>query len=399
MNRGERFEMTASGSSSHPTISPTDVSLKAIALAFLKLGTIAFGGPAAHIAMMEDEFVSRRGWLSREQFLDRLAAANLLPGPSSTEMGLFIGYEKRGWPGLLVAGCAFILPAAILVGAIASAYVRYGALPQVSGVLYALKPVVIAIVIQAFWKLARAAVKTKWLAAIGLIAAGLYTIRLHVLAILALSAILASLPTLAHTRRYRLNSHFFFPVINPAGSLFVMSGTAAPFGLGRLFLVFAKIGAVLFGSGYVLLAFLRVDLVERLHWLTEKQLLDAVAVGQITPGPVFTTATFIGYIVGGVPGAVVATIAIFLPGFLFVGASGLLIPRIRKSRLAGSMLDGVVVGSLALMGAVTWQLGQAAIVDLPTLGIAIVSTALLLTVRLNSAWLIAAAALFGWFHR
>ena len=380
--------------------STADVSLTDVALVFLKLGTIALGGPAAHIAMMEDEFVTRRRWLTREQFLDRLGAANLIPGPSSTEMAIFIGYEKRGWPGLLVAGCTFILPAAIMVGAIASAYVRYGTLPQVNGVLYALKPVVIAVVIQAFWKLARTAMKSLWLGIVGSVAALLYVLRVHEVLLLAIAAALAGAPMLyqklPHLRKMTVG------VLTPpklAHLLGAAGAVAIPIGLWRLFLVFAKIGAVLFGSGYVLLAFLRADLVGRLHWLTERQLLDAVAIGQVTPGPVFTTATFIGYIIGGVPGAVVATVGIFAPGFVYVALSGLLIPRIRRSRVAASMLDGVVVGSLALIGVVAWQLGRAAIVDVPTLVIAIVSTALLLRFRVNSAWLIVTAGAFGWLYR
>ena len=375
-------------------------SLKEVALVFLKLGTVAFGGPAAHIAMMEDEFVTRRRWLTREQFLDRLGAANLIPGPSSTEMAILIGYEKRGWRGLLVAGCAFILPAAIMVGAIASAYVRYGTLPQVNGVLYALKPVVIAVVIQAFWKLARTAMKSIWLGTVGGVTALLYVLRVHEVLILAIAAALAGAPMLyqklPHLRKMTVG------VLTPpklAHLLGAAGAVAIPVGLWRLFLVFAKIGAVLFGSGYVLLAFLRADLVGRLHWLTERQLLDAVAVGQVTPGPVFTTATFIGYIIGGVPGAVVATVGIFAPGFVYVALSGVLIPRIRRSRVAASMLDGVVVGSLALIGVVAWQLGRAAIIDVPTLMIAIVSTALLLKFRVNSAWLIVTAGVFGWLYR
>lgn len=380
-----------------PTV---EVSLGEVALVFLKLGTIAFGGPAAHIAMMEDEFVTRRRWLTREQFLDRLGAANLIPGPSSTEMAIFIGYEKRGWAGLLVAGCTFILPAAIMVGAIASAYVRYGTLPQVNGVLYALKPVVIAVVIQAFWKLARTAVKTAWLGIVALIAAVSYALRVHEVLILAIAAILAGAPLLYRALRTRpLLPALFLTPMTPARAVAIFAATSAPFGLWRLFLVFTKVGAVLFGSGYVLLAFLQADLVDGLHWLTERQLLDAVAVGQITPGPVFTTATFIGYIIGGTPGAIIATIGIFAPAFLFVGISGFVIPRIRRSTIAAAMMDGVVVGSLALMGVVAWQLARAAIIDLPTLVIAIVSTALLLRFRVNSVWLIAAAGAFGWLYR
>ena len=381
-----------------PSPTQTEVSLKAVAIVFLKLGTIAFGGPAAHIAMMEDEFVTRRQWLTREQFLDRLAAANLIPGPSSTEMAIFIGYENRGWPGLLVAGCTFIFPAAIMVGAIAWVYVRYGTLPQATGILYALKPVVIAIVVQAFWKLGRTAIRTKWLAAVAVVTAVLYAMRVHEILTLLIAAGLAAAPLIYR----RLTSHgpaLLITPVTPARVFGAFAAAAAPFGLWRLFLVFAKIGAVLFGSGYVLLPFLRADLVGRLHWLTERQLLDSVAVGQITPGPVFTTATFIGYVIGGVPGAVPATIGIFAPAFVFVAISGFLIPRIRRSKIASSMLDGEVVGSLALMGVVAWQLGRAAIVDVPTLVIAIISAILLLTLRINSAWLIVAAGVFGWLYR
>jgi chromate transporter len=388
----------AASASADRTTNP--ISLREMALVFLKLGTVAFGGPAAHIAMMEEEFVTRRQWLTREQFLDRLGAANLIPGPSSTEMAIFIGYEKCGWLGLLVAGCCFIFPAAIMVAAIADAYVRYGALPQVNGVLYAVKPVVIAVIIQAFWKLTRTAVKTKWLAVVALATAAMYATGLHEVPVLAIASALAGAPLLIGKVRSpgQLSAVLIAP-LTPACALALSTPVAAAFGLGKLFMVFAKIGSVLFGSGYVLLAFLRADLVDRLHWLTEKQLLDSVAVGQITPGPVFTTATFIGYIICGFPGAVVATLGIFAPAFVFVSLSGLLIPRIRKSSLAGAMLDGVVAGSLALMGIVAWQLGRAAIIDLPTIVIAIVSTVLLLRSRVNSAWLIVAAGTFGWLYR
>jgi len=393
------------------------VSLAALAAAFLKLGTIAFGGPAAHIAMMEQEFVRRRHWLTEQEFLDRLGAANLIPGPSSTEMAIFIGYTKRGWPGLIVAGCCFIIPAAIMVCAIAAAYVRYGSLPQAGGILYAIKPVVIAVVLQAFWKLKQTAIKTRALGAIGLVAVILLLLGVDNLLVLLVAGTLAALPVLysRHKRRpVTASASTLLTLQKPKGIAALLSsikarttaillvpataGAAVPFGLWRLFLTFLKIGSVLFGSGYVLLAFLRSDFVTRLHWLTEKQLLDAVAVGQVTPGPVFTTATFIGYVVGGLPGAVVATVAIFLPGFLLVAASGPLIPRIRRSPIAGAVLDGVNAGSLALMGVVAWQLGRAALVDPVTIVIACVSAVLLLATRVNVVWLIAAAAILGVVH-
>jgi len=390
---------------------PQRVSLCELATAFLKLGTIAFGGPAAHIALMEQEFVRRRRWLSEQEFLDRLGAANLIPGPSSTEMAIYIGYTKRGWPGLVVAGCSFIIPAAILVCAIAAAYVRYGSMPRVGGVLYALKPVVIAVVLQAFWKLARSAVKSTWLGALGIVAAALSFFQIDSLLILAGSGLLAGIPVLFRRAKPKSTATASIwigpkPLLSfkPPAFLASIAGSTAglaaavPFSQWRLLLTFLKIGSVLFGSGYVLLAFLRSDFVIHLHWLTEKQLLDSVAVGQITPGPVFTTATFIGYLVGGVRGAVVATVAIFLPGFLLVAASGPLIPRIRRSPLAGAILDGVIVASLALMGVVIWQLGRAALIDLLTLAIAVASAALLFRFQINAAWLILGAAIIGVIH-
>jgi chromate transporter len=388
--------------------SPQRVSLWDIAQAFLKLGTIAFGGPAAHLAMMEEEFVRRRQWLSRQEFLDRLGAANLIPGPSSTEMAIFIGHTKRGWPGLIVAGCSFIIPAAILVSAIAAAYVRFGTLPRVGGILYAVKPVVIAVILQAFWNLARSAIKSVLLGLIGVLAAGGVALGGYDLMILAGAGILAALPALwARLKQSPASASVIASVKSLLGlkakpvmaSIAVAAGLAAtPFSLWRLFLMFLKIGSVLFGSGYVLLAFLRSDFVLRLHWLTEKQLLDAVAVGQVTPGPVFATATFIGYLLGGIPAAAVATLGIFLPGFILVAISGPLIPRIRRSPVAGAFLDGVIVGSLALMGVVTWQLGRAALIDPLTIAIACLSAVLLFAFRINPAWLILGAAVLGVVH-
>jgi chromate transporter len=383
------------------------VNLAELATQFLRLGTVAFGGPAAHIALMEEEFVRRRRWLTQQEFLDRLGAANLIPGPSSTEMAIYIGYTKRGWPGLIVAGCCFIIPAAILVSLIAAAYVRFGFMPQVGGVLYAVKPVVIAVVLQAFWKLARSALKSVTLGCVGAVSAVLLLLGVDNLLVLAAAGALAALPAL-YARVGRQTSAPIVALASlklgpfPAGTipkwLAATAAIAAPFSLWRLLFTFLKIGSVLFGSGYVLLAFLRADFVSRLHWLTERQLLDAVAVGQVTPGPVFTTATFIGYLVGGFSGALVATLGIFLPGFLLVALSGPLIPKIRRSPVAGAILDGVIVGSLALMGVVAWQLGRAALVDLLTISIACLSAVLLFAIRVNAAWLILGAAILGVLH-
>ena len=370
------------------------VSLSELALVFLKLGTIAFGGPAAHIAMMHDEFVHKRQWITEADFLDRLGAANLIPGPSSTEVAIFIGQAKRGWAGLVVAGCCFIVPAAIMVSLIAALYVRYGALPQAAGVLYAIKAAVIGVIVQALWSLARTGTKTMLLAFIGMVAIALSAEGLAPLLVLAIAGAASGAASWFKRREAAA------AVVPLSGKVALFAAAAAavaaPASLLQLFLSFLKIGSVVFGSGYVLLAFLRTEFVSHLHWLTEKQLIDSVAVGQFTPGPVFSTATFIGYLVAGAPGAAVATVGVFVPGFVFVALSGRMIPRLRRSPLAAAILDGVVVGSLALMAVVAWQLGRAAIVDWITLSIAVASAVLLLGFRVNSAWLIAGAAVIGW---
>ncbi len=367
-------------------------SLRELGLLFLRLGATAFGGPAAHIAVMEDEVVQRRRWLSREQFLDLLGATNLIPGPNSTEVAIHIGHQQRGWPGLVIAGSAFILPAVIIVTICAWAYVRWGKLPQVASLLYGVKPVIIVIVLQALFRLARSALKTKLLIIISVIGIGLSFLRINELIVLFGGGFIAA--TVLWTRKPLKLNPLVFP--GSLGSLLSFSaGVSAAPGLLPLFLFFLKVGSVLFGSGYVLLAFLRGDLVERWHWLTNSQLLDAVAIGQITPGPVFTTATFIGYVLAGLPGALIATLGIFLPAFVFVAVSGPLIPKIRRSPSAGVFLDGVNAASLALMIVVTYELGKSALIDVTTIILAVLSGLLLLYFRLNSAWLILAGGIIG----
>lgn len=376
-------------------------SLKELAFLFLKLGSTAFGGPAAHIALMEDEVVRRRRWLSREQFLDLLGATNLIPGPNSTEMAIHIGRLRAGWVGLIVAGTCFILPAVLIVTASAWAYVRFGSLPQVASLLYGVKPVIIAVIVQALWSLTRTAVKNPFLAIVALLAlvAGLLGFN-EILILFGAGgiALLRRTCFLPGNASPLLLSSYLVPVLSvsaPTIATSVGTGVATTFGLWPLFLIFLKIGSVLYGSGYVLLAFLRADLVERWQWLTETQLLDAVAIGQFTPGPVFTTATFIGYLLAGTWGAIVATVGIFLPAFFFVAVSSPLIPRLRQSSLAGAFLDGVNVASLALMVVMTWQLGRVAFIDFTTLALAAVSTILLFFFRMNSAWLVLGGALVG----
>ncbi|MGA3295188.1 MAG: chromate efflux transporter [Candidatus Acidiferrales bacterium] len=384
-------------------------SLRELAAFFLRLGLTAFGGPAAHIAMMEDELVRRRKWLSREKFLDLVGASNLIPGPSSSELAIHIGYLRAGWAGLLVAGACFILPAACMVGALAWAYVHLARLPAVSMVLYGVKPVVIAVILQALWGLGRTAIKTKPLAVVSIASLVLSVVGLQPLLLLAIAGAVVAVAdriTRAIGRPAAVSSIALVrlrpPSLSSASLATATAGAtaiAAPFSLASLFLVFLKIGAVVFGSGYVLLAFLRADLVVHRGWLTDAQLVDAVAIGQVTPGPVFTTATFIGYLLGGAKGAAVATLGIFLPAFLLVAASGPILPRIRESRIAGAFLDGVIVASLALMAVVTWQLARASITDVTTAVLAAVSLFLLLRFRLNSAWLVLIGAVAGMLIR
>jgi len=391
-------------SESSSALAAQQVSPRELALFFLRLGTVAFGGPAGHIAMMEDELVRRRKWLSREKFLDLLGASNLIPGPSSSELAIHIGYLCGGFPGLVISGFCFLLPAACLVGALAWVYLHFSKLPAMEGVLYGIKPVVIAVIAQALWRLARTAVKTRFLAAVGLASVALAFLGLPPILLL-LVAGLAVAAVLLFERARKGEKLFSLALLGPlrfpgaAKSTVVASAAgaaaAAPVTLGSLFLVFLKIGSVVFGSGYVLLAFLRADLVVHRAWITDSQLVNAVAIGQVTPGPVFTTATFIGYLLGGVRGAVVATAGIFLPAFLLVAASGPLVPLIRRSKIASAFLDGVIVASLALMAEVGWQLGRASIVDLATAAIALLSAVALLRFRVNSAWLVLIGALAG----
>jgi|HubBroStandDraft_5_1064220.scaffolds.fasta_scaffold35890_2 chromate transporter len=379
-----------------------EASLGEIALVFLKLGTIAFGGPPAHLAMMEEEFVRRRHWITHAEFLDRLATANVIPGPSSTEVAIFVGQLKRGWRGLIVAGCCFIIPAAAIVSVIAWAYVRFGSLPRVEGVLSAIKPAVVAIVIQALGKLGRTGIRTPLLAVIAVLAAGLSFLGVSPVLVLAFAGLVSAMAVALKNRLLGaagVPKALGIPKIVAAAMAGAGVAAALPVSLLRLFVSFLKIGSFVFGSGYVLLAFLQTEFVQRLHWLTDKQLIDAVAVGQFTPGPLFTTATFIGYVVAGWAGAMLATIGIFLPGFVLVALSGPLIPRLRRSPIAAAALDGVVAGSLALMAVVAWQLGKASIVDRITLIVFCVSLIALLRFRVNSAWLIVAAAVLGWVTR
>jgi chromate transporter len=363
-------------------------SLLEIAKEFLRLGFMAFGGPAAHVAMMDERFVRRLAWVPGEQFLDLVGAVNLLPGPSSTELAIYLGQVAGGLPGLLLAGACFILPAAILVVGFAWAYLQFGAVPQVAGLLFGIKPVVVALIAQAIWNLGKTALKNTSLAALAVLVVALAALGLPVLLLLIGAGVLWMVvrhgQTLAKT--------------NTGVTAFLSSGAAGSgvaVGVIPAFLYFLKVGAVLFDSGYVLLAVLRADLVVRLHWLTDAQLLDAIAVSQATPGPFFTVATFIGYLLGRSKGAALATLGMFLPAFVYVAATAGSLPKLRKSPVAGAFLDGVNASAVALMAYVGWQFTCAALVNIPAIVLAVVSALLVFRYKVNSAWLVLGGAIAG----
>ena len=369
--------------------------LMEIAAVFLKLGTLAFGGPAAHIAMMDDEIVKKRKWLTREHFVDLIGATNLIPGPNSTELAIHLGFERGGIPGLFIAGTCFILPAMLIVLAVAAAYGKYGVLPQVDALLTGVKPVIIAIVALALIRLWKTAAKTGLAVAVVIAVAAASLLGAPEIPMLLAASVLYTL----WYNRARIGKAAFS--LNPLvmSALPVTAAVAeaqSGIGYGSLFLIFLKIGSVLYGSGYVLLAFLESEFVQKLGVLTQKQLLDSVAVGQFTPGPVFTTATFIGYLINGTAGAVASTLGIFLPAFILVLLLNPVIPRLRSSPWVSGMLDGVNAASLGLMGAVTIKLAQASLDGVFTIAAFIVSFGVLYRFKVNSAALILAGAAAGW---
>lgn len=369
--------------------------LKELAIVFFRLGTTAFGGPAAHIAMIDHEVVQRRQWFSREELLDLLGITNLIPGPNSTELAIHIGFKRGGWIGLWIAGGCFIIPAMLIVWGLAALYVHYQTIPQVEWLLYGIKPVIIAIIGQALWKLGNKAIKGKlsFLAAITAIAS--YFLGWPEIFMLIGLGILVMVIKQRFTNRGNLGL-FLLPTIE------LLAKTPSPQNLNSVstlsvFLIFLKIGSVLYGSGYVLLAFLQRELVEQNHWLTSQQLLDAVAIGQFTPGPIFTTATFVGYLLAGNTGAIAGTIGIFLPAFLLVWLVHLWVAKLRKSLWVSGFLDGVNAASVGLMAGVTFSLAQSSLVDYLTLFLAIISALILWKFPINSAWLILSGAAIGWF--
>jgi len=357
-----------------------------IAREFLRLGFVAFGGPPVHFAMMEERFVRKKNWLTRERFLDLIGAVNLLPGPSSTELTIYLGEIRGGLVGLILAGACFILPAAVMVAGLAWAYGRFGNLPQVAGLLFGIKPVVVSLIIPALWNLARGALKNAGLTMLAIGVVVLAVLGVNVIGLLICAGVLWMVVResrgFADTRRAGI-----------VGLVSMSGGWSS--GLLPLFLYFLKIGAVVFGSGYVLLAVLRADLVTRLHWLSDAQLLDAIAVSQATPGPFFTVATFIGYLLGGWKGAGLATLGMFLPAFAYVAVTASFLPRLRKSPLASAFLDGVNAAAVALMATVSWQLARAALINVPAILIGVISLVLLFRFRVNSAWLVLGGAIAG----
>ncbi len=379
--------------------------LRELAALFLKLGTISFGGPAAHIAMMEAEVVRKRQWVTQQQFLDMLGAANLIPGPTSTEMAINMGFVRAGWAGLCVAGTSFILPAALITGAFAWAYVRFGLLTQAVSVLAGIKAAVIAVIGIAIFRLGKTAVRGVGLAVLGGLALAAFFLSVNPLVILfgggflgmvvrrAMSLRAADALLLSPLQARRASWSSFG--IGAATSAAMVPVVARP-SIGRIALFFLKLGAVLYGGGYVLLAFLEQGLVRQHAWLTHQQLLDAVAIGQFTPGPVFSTATFIGYILGGVPGAAVATVGIFLPSFFFVGLLAPVLFRLRKSAWMAAFFDSVNVCAVALMAGVTIRLGADALRGWPTWVIASVVLGVLLWRKVNPAWVVFGGGLAGY---
>jgi chromate transporter len=390
---------------------PLGERLRGLAAVFLKLGAISFGGPAAAIALMEDEVVRKRQWITRQHFLDLLGLTNLIPGPNSTEMAIYVGFTRAGWVGLALAGASFILPAALITGVVAWAYVRFGTLPLAASLLAGVKPAVIAVIVISVWRLGKMAVRDTWLGVLGVLALAAFLLKLSPLLILAGGGLMGILVQQARKRGLASATMLFAGVTVVktfflprslwsgllAGSLIVANGepTTKRVPLAQLGWFFLKVGAVLYGGGYVLFAFVEQGLVRDYHWLAQQQVLDAIAIGQFTPGPLLSTATFIGYLLGGVSGAVVATIAIFLPSFFYVAALGPILPKLRRSAWVAAFLDAVNVCAVALMAGVTVRLAGDALRGWPMWAIAVAALGLLWKWKINPAWVVLGGGLAG----
>ncbi len=377
---------------------PTTSKLSELAKLFLKLGTIGFGGPAAHIAMMQSEVVKKRQWLTETEFLDLVGATNLIPGPNSTEIAIHIGLLKAGWLGLIITGISFIFPAFCITSIFGFVYVKYGSLPAITPLFYGIKPVVLGIIINAIWRLSKKAIKNRQLLLISITVALLNVKGLNEVIAMLIGGLMGIIWLKNIPPKEQIKSHIFLPLIlaqtiNPVTSV----------SLWQLGLFFLKVGSVLFGGGYLLIAFLQGELVDQYHWLTQKQLLDSIAIGQFTPGPISSTATFIGYIIAGFPGAIIATIGIFLPSFIFVALLNKLIKFLRNSHIASAFLDAVNVSAIALMAVTILNLSKTTItpnfpqIDIIAAIIAIAASLCAILFQINSIWLILAGAIIGYF--
>lgn len=372
--------------------------LRELAGLFAKLGLIAFGGPAAHIAMLEDEVVARRNWMTRQHFLDLVGATNLIPGPNSTEMMMHIGYERAGWKGLIVAGGSFIIPAVTLTALAAWFYVAYGSLPTVAPFLVGIKPAVLIIILGALWRLGKNAIKGWRLAVIAfLVAAGVLAGQSEIVCLLA-GGVAGMLWLRSHGDTSDTAERWVTMLFLRPGTSQVLAATVAvtaTVSLWKLGWFFLKVGFVLYGSGYVLIAFLEGGLVQELGWITQAQLLDAVAIGQFTPGPVLSTATFIGFLIEGIPGAVVATLGIFLPAFLLVGMLNPLIPALRSSVWVSTFLDAVNASAVALMAAVSIEIGLQVLIDPVSIVVALIAAVAVFRYRIGSVWIVLGGGFLG----
>jgi chromate transporter len=393
---------------------PLRERLRTLALLFLKLGAISVGGAAAHIALMENEVVRKRQWVTRQHFLDMLGLTNLIPGPSSTEMAIIVGFARAGWAGMAVAGASFIVPAALITAVVAWAYVRFGTLPAAESLLAGVKPAVIAVIAIAVWRLGKSALHNLWLGVLGTLALTAFLAKLSPLLILVGGGLIGMVAKHLYQSRdgessgttklsaglILFNKSFLLPTLLPSVQAGAMAAVAGASGikrvpLARLGWFFLKVGALLYGGGYVLFAFVEHGLVRDHHWLTQHQLLDAIAIGQFTPGPVLSTATFIGYLLGGPWGAVVATVAIFLPSFVYVAALGPILPRLRRSTWMAAFLDAVNVCAVALMAGVTLRLAGDALGGWLRWAIAVTALAVLWRWKINPAWVVLGGALAG----
>ncbi len=381
--------------------------LKELAGVFFKLGIIGFGGPAAHIAMMEHEVVSKKKWMSREHFLDLIGATNLIPGPNSTEMAMHCGYHRAGWPGMIVAGLGFIIPATLITGAIAWFYLQYGSIPDIKPIWYGIRPAVLAIIINAVYKFGKKALKNWQLGIIGAAVMIASLAGMSEVLVLLTGGLLGMFWLSFSQKRDHAKASFFpsfllsakpgYPKAAIAAIAISTAQIAGNVSLIKLFLVFLKIGSVLFGSGYVLIAYLQDELIDRLGWLTQQQLVDAIAVGQFTPGPVSSAVTFVGYQIIGIKGAILATVGMFLPSFFFVAMLNPFIPKMRTSKWVSCFLDSVNVGAVAIMAAAVIQLARATLINWQTWLIALMSVAVtFIFKKVNTLWIVIGSSIAGY---